>query len=150
MNRFAKIIPALAVLLLLCGCGKKSEIIPADLAIALNESVSFSEALAEIDGSSAGRRYNISSGDYDEITAFVGTPSTCDEFVIVKTSDTDAITEKLNSYLDYKRGEYDEYRPYEASKLESAIIETYHDAVVMIITEDEAVATEAYNEYLKD
>ena len=135
--------------LLVCGCGKKEMIEMSELSSTLAESVSFSEQLTEIDASNIEKRYALNSKDYTEITAFVGTLSTCDEYVIVKTENPDAMTEKFNKYLEKKRKEYKRYRPDEVYKLDSAVIETHNKSVVMIITADSENALDVYKKYLK-
>ena len=144
-----KIFTVLTALFLLVSCGKKSEIINAELSREITDNVEFSEQLTQIDTINAQKRYMLSSKDYSEITAFVGTASVCDEFVIVKTSNTEGIIEDLRSYIDSKKESYKTYRPNEIYKLDNAIIEQYEDAVVMIITADSDDAIRVYQEYLK-
>lgn len=147
--KYMKIFAVLTTLFLLVSCGKKSEIINAELSQAITDNVEFSEQLTQIDTLNAQKRYMLSSKDYSEITAFVGTASVCDEFVIVKTSNTESITEDLRSYIDSKKESYKSYRPNEVYKLDNAIIEQYGDAVVMIITANSDDAIKVYEEYLK-
>lgn len=131
------------------GCGKKKEIVNSELSSAISGSVSFSEKLTELDGAAAERRYGLNAKDYSEITALVGTNGVCDEYLIVKTSNTDAMVEKLNKYLEDKHTEYESYRPVEAEKLLSPMIETYKGTVVMVITADLENAQSVYQGYLK-
>lgn len=147
--KYMKIFAVLTMLFLLVSCGKKSEIINAELFREITDNVEFSEQLTQIDTINAQKRYMLSSKDYSEITAFVGTASVCDEFVIVKTSNTEGIIEDLRSYIDSKKESYKTYRPNEIYKLDNAIIEQYEDAVVMIITADSDDAIRVYEEYLK-
>ena len=147
--KYMKIFAVLTTLFLLVSCGKKSEIINAELSREITDNVEFSEQLTQIDTINAQKRYMLSSKDYSEITAFVGTASVCDEFVIVKTSNTEGIIEDLRSYVDSKKESYKTYRPNEIYKLDNAIIEQYEDAVVMIITADSDDAIKVYEEYLK-
>lgn len=147
--KYMKIFTVLTTLFLLVSCGKKSEIINAELSREITDNVEFSEQLTQVDTINAQKRYMLSSKDYSEITAFVGTASVCDEFVIVKTTDTEGITEDLRSYIDSKKESYKTYRPNEVYKLDNAIIEQYEDAVVMIITADSDNAIRVYEGYLK-
>ena len=147
--KYMKIFTVLTTLFLLVSCGKKSEIINAELSQEITDNVEFSEQLTQIDTINAQKRYMLSSKVYSEITAFAGTASVCDEFVIVKTTDTEGITEDLRSYIDSKKESYKTYRPNEVYKLDNAIIEQYEDAVVMIITADSDNAIRVYEEYLK-
>ena len=147
--KYMKIFAVLTTIFLLMSCGKKSEIINSELSREITDNVEFSEQLTQIDTINAQKRYMLSSKDYSEITAFVGTASVCDEFVIVKTSNTEGIIEDLRSYIDSKKESYKTYRPNEVYKLDNAIIEQYEDAVVMIITADSDDAIRVYEEYLK-
>ena len=147
--KYMKIFAVLTTIFLLMSCGKKSEIINSELSREITDNVEFSEQLTQIDTINAQKRYMLSSKDYSEITAFVGTASVCDEFVIVKTTDTEGITEDLRSYIDSKKESYKTYRPNEIYKLDNAIIEQYEDAVVMIITADSDNAIRVYEGYLK-
>ena len=147
--KYMKFFAVLTTLFILVSCGKKSEIINAELSQEITDNVEFSEQLTQIDTINAQKRYMLSSKDYSEITAFVGTASVCDEFVIVKTTDTEGITEDLRSYIDSKKESYKTYRPNEVYKLDNAIIEQYEDAVVMIITADSDNAIRVYEGYLK-
>ena len=147
--KYMKIFAVLTTIFLLMSCGKKSEIINSELSREITDNVEFSEQLTQVDTINAQKRYMLSSKDYSEITAFVGTASVCDEFVIVKTSNTEGIIEDLRSYIDSKKESYKTYRQNEIYKLDNAIIEQYEDAVVMIITADSDDAIRVYEEYLK-
>ncbi len=149
MKKYIKLIPILVIAILLFGCGKVSEIVNADLSAALADNVAFSEQLTEIDTGTAENRYMLNSKDYTELTSYIGTMATADEFVIIKTGDVEGVTEKLNAYIERTRKEYETYRPNEVAKLDAAIIEVYKDAVTMIITADTENAVEIYNEYIK-
>ena len=147
--KYMKIFAVLTTIFLLMSCGKKSEIINSELSREITDNVEFSEQLTQVDTINTQKRYMLSSKDYSEITAFVGTASVCDEFVIVKTTDTEGITEDLRSYIDSKKESYKTYRPNEVYKLDNAIIEQYEDVVVMIITADSDNAIRVYEGYLK-
>ncbi|MBQ3124616.1 MAG: DUF4358 domain-containing protein [Clostridia bacterium] len=149
MKKYFRIIPVIALLIILAGCGKIEEIVISELGDVLGTSVAFSEQLTQIDTANIEKRYLLNSKDYSEITAFVGTAAVCDEYVIVKTDATEAMAEKLGRYIEEKRKTYKKYRPDEVGKLDNAIIETYENAVVMIVTADSENALDVYKEYLK-
>lgn len=149
MKRHISFILLTMVLLVLAGCGKKSEVVVSELTTALLENVSFSEQLTQIDKENIENRYSLNSKDFSEITAFVGTASVCDECVIVKTESPEAMKGKLEKYIENKRKIYEEYRPGEVYKLDNPVIEIYKDAVVMIIADDREGAMKAYEQYLK-
>lgn len=135
--------------LMLTACGKIEGIVHTELAKIINERVTFTENLTRINDSSAQSRYFLSAGDYSEITAYVGTKATCDEFVIVKTNDTDNAVKKLSSHLTQMNTNYSSYRPDEAAKTLSPMFKVYKDTVVMIVTSDVATAEAAFEGYIK-
>ena len=136
-------------MLLMCGCGKKSEIVNSDLAYKLNSEFTFAEPLTELDDYAAQKRYGISTGDYTELTAFAGTKGVCDEFLIVKTSAPEDMAAALTEYLEKKASDYEKYRPAEVAKLNSAVIEQYKGTVTMIVAADTDAVRELYSDYLK-
>lgn len=136
-------------ILLLVSCGKKEEIIAADLAYQINERAAFSETLTELDTNGAEQYYFLNPNDYSEITAYVGTKSVCDGFVIIKTSDTSTIKEKLNTHLKRMRSSYSEYRPDQVYKLDNAFMGEHNGTVVLIVSSDKALSEQIFNEYLK-
>lgn len=137
------------VLILMTGCGKKNEIINAELAQSFMSGNLFTERLEELDTSVAEIRYGFNTKDYSEITAYVGTKSNCDEFVIIKTSNTSGVISKLNKYIEDKTETYKEYRPDEVYKLSSPLILEYNGTVVLVISPDAEDAKAVYDEYLK-
>lgn len=149
MKKYVCLILTAMLMLLMSGCGKKSEIINSELAYKLNSELTFAEPLTELDDFAAEQRYGINPGDYTELTAFVGTKGICDEFLIVKTPSVEGMTASLNEYLQSKKADYEIYRPSETGKLDSVIIEEYKGTVVMIITSDTENARMIYTDYLK-
>ncbi len=149
MRKYICLMLTVASVLLMSGCGKKSEIVNSELAYKLNSELEFAEPLTELDDFAAEQRYGINPGDYTELTAFVGTKGICDEFLIVKTPSAEGMTASLNDYLQNKKKDYEIYRPSETVKLDNAIIEQYKDAVVMIIASDTENARMVYADYLK-
>lgn len=149
MKKHLKLIPFIIILLLAVGCGKKDTIVTSELSTQIAESVMFSEQLMQIDNRNIEKRYSLNSKDYKEVVAFTGTLSVCDEYLIVKTDAPDTVKEKLEKYVSNKRKEYETYRPDEVAKLDSAVIESHNDSVVLIITADSEKALAVYKEYVK-
>lgn len=149
MKKYGFMILAIVMAVAISGCGKKKEIVASELAEALTNASLFSEQLTELDSVSGEKRYGLNAKDYDELTSYVGTNATCDEFLIVKGGNPDSIISKLRTYIENKRGEYENYRPDEVSKLDAPIFEEYNGTVVMVITADTANALTVYETYLK-
>lgn len=143
------------VAILLCavlftGCGKKREIAGEELAEVLCRDVPFSEALSKIDTAASSKLLYLNPNDYSDITMYVGTQSTCDEFVIVETSATETVTKKIETYLAQKKSNYLVYRPAEAEKIDRAYITSYKNAVIMVVSSSPETAEEAFKNYLKN
>lgn len=149
MKKLYLIVVVTVCTVLLTACGKKSEINRAELAAQINSNVTFSEQLTEIDAVSAELELFLNPNDYSGITMYSGTEATCDEFIIIDTSDTDAIVQKLNTYLEAQRANYSGYRPTEVSKLDSAVLMEYKGTVTLIISPDSEQARLVYEGYLK-
>lgn len=148
MKRIVSAVILSLAIFMLAGCGKISEINSSELAEKIYTSVAFSENLTQIEGSAAEKRYFLNPNDYSEITAYVGTKATCDEFVIIKTNNTENIMSKLRGHLDVQKANYSSYRPAEAQKIDSAVLEEYKGTVVLIVSGDSANALNVYSEYL--
>lgn len=136
------------IALVLAACGKIDGIVQTEFAKIINERVSFTEPLTRINDSSVQKRYFINAGEYSEITAYVGTNATTDEFVIIKTDNTDNIVSKLSNYLTQVNSTYSSYRPEEAAKVLSPVFKVYKDTVVLIVTNDTANAEAVFDGYL--
>lgn len=130
-------------------CGKISEVVQNDLADKINSEVAFSEPLLELEGAEAEKRFYLNPNEYSEMTAFVGTKATCDEFVIIKSSQLDNVESKLRGHLATLKSNYSSYRPAEAQKTDSAVIERHKDTIVMIVSGDSENARMVFEEYLK-
>lgn len=149
MKKVLFIISAVIMLLMSAACGKIEGVVQTELAKIINERVSFSEPLTRLNDSSAQSRYFLSAGDYSEMTAYVGTKATCDEFVIVKTNDTDNAVKKISSHLTQMNTNYSSYRPDEAAKTLSPMFKVYKDTVVMVVTSDTTTAETVFEGYIK-
>lgn len=93
MKKLYRFIVLAVCVCMMASCGKKSEIVVSDLAQAIAGGVAFSEPLTEIDSSAAERLLYLNPNDYSEIAMYIGTEATCDEFVIISSSNTKSITE---------------------------------------------------------
>lgn len=149
MRRFILSLIVLVSLALAVSCGKKSEIIPSELAALINQNVSFTEELTKLDNDAAQKMCYLNSNDYSEILALVGTKATCDEIVIITTENTENVVTKLRGHLEVLKNSYSDYRPSEAEKIDSAVLEVYKDTVVLIVSGDSANAKQVYDGYLK-
>lgn len=148
MKRYI-IFALLITLFVITGCGKKENIVNIELAGVFAGSELFEEKLEEINASTAEIRYGLNKNDYSELTSFVGTKSSCDEFIIVKTSNVEKVKSLIDKYLDEKIKIYDTYRPDDVYKLTKPFISEYNGTVVVVICHDTDAAEKAYKAYLK-
>lgn len=137
------------VLILVSACGKVDSVVNNDLAQNFLNSDLFTESLEMIDVQTAELRYGLNTSDYNEITAYVGTKSNCDEFIIINTDNTAGVTQQLAEYFTDKAQEYYKYRPAEVYKLATPFVEEYNGTVVAVICHDNQEAKTVFNEYLK-
>ncbi len=138
-----------SIVFLLSGCGTKKEIVNEELAQSFANSSIFTERLENISSSIAEVRYGLNTSDYGELTAYVGTKSNCDEFVIIKTSKPEKVISEVKNYISDKIKTYEEYRPDEVYKLASPLLLEYNGTVVLVISPDSKDAEKVYKEYLK-
>lgn len=149
MKKIYLLIAAAISLTLMVSCGKKSEIVQSELVEAILNGSTFSETLTELGNAEAEKRFYLNPNEYSEITAYVGTKATCDEIVVIKSSDTDNIESKLRGHLETLKNNYSSYRPAEAQKIDSAVLEQYKDTVVLVVSGDSAKVRSIYENYLK-
>lgn len=140
---------ALAAMLILSSCGKKEDIDPLDMAQALSSGIAFSETLTGLDTEAAESYLMLNPNDYEEMSVYVSTKACCDEVAVIKTYSPNTVKEKLTAHISEMVEDYEVFRPTELGKLESAVINTYKDTVVLIIAPDMDEAQAVYKEYLK-
>lgn len=149
MKKIYLLIAAAISLTLMVSCGKKSEIVQSELVDALLNGVAFSETLTELGSAEAEKRFYLNPNEYSEITAYVGTKATCDEIVVIKSSNNENVESKLRGHLETLKNNYSSYRPAEAQKIDSAVLEQYKDTVVLVVSGDSANVRSIYENYLK-
>ncbi|MBQ3426332.1 MAG: DUF4358 domain-containing protein [Clostridia bacterium] len=149
MKIIKRMAAALSISLILCSCGTKKDIDANDMAAALSQSIAFDETLTELDQTCAENYFMMNPNDYEQMSAYVSTKACCDELAVIKTYSPNTVKEKLTAHISELIEDYESFRPTEVSKLESAVINTYKDTVVLIIAPDIDEAQTAYKEYMK-
>ena len=132
------IIALIAVLMLalsLASCGG-SEVDVTGLADELLNNAEFSETLTEVSENVVKKRLALEDDEVEMCAAFKGTNAVVDEIIVIKTSDTDAVEEKMQNYLDSQIEQYKSYRADEVPKLENAVIYALNNTVVYCVSED--------------
>lgn len=125
----AAALAALMLILLLTGCGKK-EIDATKLSAELLENGSFAETLTEVSENVTKKRLNLDDSEVEMCASFKGTNAVVDEIIIIKTSDTDSVQEKIQNYVQSQIEQYASYRASEVPKLENAVIYVAKNTVV--------------------
>ena len=139
------VIAALTLTLSLTGCGKK-EIDVTKLSSELLNNVQFSETLTEVNETVTKKRLDLDDSEVEMCAAFKGTNAVVDEIIIIKTSDTDAVEEKMQDYLQSQITQYESYRQSEVPKLENAVIYVSNGTVVYCASEDSDKAMQIISE----
>lgn len=65
--------------------------------------------------------------------------ASADEYVVIKTGETDYVKDILEKYLEKRLGDFTGYAPKEAEKLSESQVTTYGDYVALLIHEDRGV-----------
>ena len=137
-------IAALAVVLLLAGCGgKKVDIVPADAAQTLLSEVAFRDTLIEAQGDVALQYYQMDDKVTDFAVYISGSSATAEEIAVIRTSDLNAGKKILEKRLEELKFRFENYVPAEMAKIESPVIAAQGDVVVMVLADDIAEAQKA-------
>ena len=140
MRKLTAIIAGLLCAMILTSCGGGHEIIksidPAAIADALNETVSFSEELAEVSEDVLLRRYGLDSDTVYAASGYIGTPAIVDEIAVLQTSDVEAVGEAARARIESQKVNYASYAPDEVPKLENALVKVIGDCVVVCVSND--------------
>lgn len=142
---------ALAVLtLIMCaaitGCGIKNTDAKA-LASSLASEGSFAEELTEAPEEFAVKQLFLGADEFSECSAYVSTAAVADVVIVVKTDDTENVTQRVMEYIDNLKDSYADYRPDEVPKLRDAVVQTVGDCVAVCVSKEPPLAQKIINEY---
>jgi hypothetical protein len=138
------------IILPAAGCRTAARDIDTDrLAEQLNANLRFSETLTALDAESAERLYRIDQSDVREVTAYIGSGATVDEFSIWKATNDEAVErvkERIQTRLRGQKEGYADYKPEEVPKLERAVLIQNGPYVIFCVSEDAGDAKKIINE----
>lgn len=72
-----------------------------------------------------------------------------DEYVIIKTSDVEAIKDALSNHLQKRTGDFTGYVPEEEAKLKKVSVCSYGDYVALLVCDNHSKAVKAFKEAVK-
>ncbi len=145
MKKTIAALAALTLMLTLTGCGQK-EIDATKVATELLNNASFAETLTEVSEQVTKKRLDLDDDEVIMCAAFKGTSAVVDEIIVIKTTDTEDVEEKLYEYVDSQTEQYENYRPSEVPKLEDSLITVEGDTVIYCASEDSVKAMEIITE----
>ena len=137
----------LAVLLVLSGCGKKSEktAYTADDVTALMDAGAFTGELEQVDGAVAAALFGLDSSTVVEITCYmaINTAVSADEvavFVLTDEAAAKAASSACQAHVDSRTESSSQYCPDQVPKLEDAVISRQGSTVLLAVGETEPLA----------
>ncbi len=145
MKKIIAAIAALTLMMSLAGCGQK-EVDATKVATELLNNASFAETLTEVNEQVTKKRLDLDDDEVIMCAAFKGTSAVVDEIIVIKTTDTKDVEEKLYEYVDSQTEQYENYRPSEVPKLEDSLITVEGDTVIYCASEDSVKAMEIITE----
>ncbi len=154
MKKLSIVLVALLSMLILTACGGKkgsAEVTaePADLAKQLAENAVTSDALAEISADIMASTYFVDLEKIESSSAYLSTGASACEAAVIKCSDADYVSEVktlLENRVANQTELFSSYNAAETKKLESAIIKTSGNYIVLCVADDTAKAEEILKE----
>lgn len=150
MKKLSIVLVAIVSMLLLTACGGKkgaAEVTasPAELAKELAETAVTSDALSEISTDIMASTYFVDLEKIEDSSAYLSTGASACEAAVIKCSDASYAAEVktlLENRVSNQTELFSSYNAAETKKLESAIIKTSGNYVVLCVADDTAKAEE--------
>lgn len=151
MNRHTLLPLLLLCALLLTSCGEQAKEIPLpgceELAQQILQGQTFSEEMSALSETKLQGALDLTGDEYTDASMIMDVSRTTAEAIIVLTAKDEAqskaLQEKLESYRTDTLRQYQDYRPEEAPKLESAKVMVKGLQCVLVIAPDQAAAQTA-------
>jgi hypothetical protein len=118
----------------------------------IEKEIDFEDSLSELEEDTALTYYGISGDAVKDSVVYVSTGATAEEIAIFEAADTDSkntVEDACNQRKEKQTTSYGDYKPSEVSRLDDAIIETYGNYVVYIVTDDVTKADEILESYFQ-
>ncbi len=130
------------------GCAKK-EVDMVALATDLLNNGMYAEELTEVNSKITEKRYAMTDDDIEDVIAYCGTNAVVDEIAVFKAKDVDSVSEKAAEHIENQKKLFSDYRPSEVPKLDSCVIVSEGDYIIVSVSADSAKAEEIINKYIK-
>lgn len=141
----------LAAILLLAGCGgpKTTDIVPAEAARSILDSVAFKDTLVEAVGDVAEEYYDLDGNVSDFAIYISGSGATAEEVAVIKTADLKTAGAAVQKRVEDLRFRFENYVPDEMAKLNDPVIVSKADIVILILADDLTAAQNAADTIVK-
>lgn len=116
----------------------------------LAATVPFEDQMTVVDGDTATARYGVDESYTGDAAMYISTMATPEEIAVFKTDDTfDAayFTGLAETYLDGQKESYADYAPEHMPKLDSAVVRTCGEYVIVVVSADNAKASAVMDAY---
>ena len=150
MKKLKLVLVALLSLFLLAACGSKKSsgdvtADPSSLAKQLAEETVTSDTLSEVSTDIMASTYFVDTSRIEASSAYMSTGASACEVTVIKCSDADyasEVSDLLKQRVSNQKDLYSSYNAGETKKLESAIIKTSGNYVVLCVCDDTSKAEE--------
>ena len=119
------------------------------LADQLLAEVSFEDQLSQVDQNTALMLYGLEESQVADFAVYAGSGATAEEIAVFEAVDGDAakaVQEGMQARLSSQISDYGDYRPQEVPKLESAVVKTSGNYVVLCVSADNDAAADLIEE----
>lgn len=155
MKKLVILAVSLAMLLALCACGgggssAGKEIDLDALASELTASGAFSDLLSQPADGVAARLYDFADGDVVKCVMYTGTGATAEEIFLAQAASADAaaaLKTACETRVENQKLAFRSYAPGEVDKLDSAVIVTSGNYVMLVVSADAAAARSIVESY---
>ena len=133
-----------------CGSGASTTIDAAGLAKSLATEITYEDTLEQLDQDEISMYMDIAEGV--ESVVYMGSGSTAEEVGVFTAGDSETAKDTLNSvqdYLDDQQESFEDYKPEEAKRVGSAVLEQKGNYVILCVSGDSDTARKVIEEAFK-
>lgn len=141
-------------MLVMAACGGQKEVVfgISQAASDLLDSGAFTDTLTKCDNDKVATLYSVDADTLAEYEVYIGTGATAEEIAIFRVKDSkdlDAVKTACETRIEDQKKACENYLPDEMPKLNSPVIRTAGNYVVMVISADNSKAESALDKYIK-
>lgn len=148
MKRYQRALCVGLTVFLLAACGKTLELNPKETVDQLQKDLTFTDEMAELDKDNACRIYGVEETLVDDCAGLRGSGATAENLSVWKADsadDAEEIKAQLQSFLESWTEGYADYKPEEVPKLESAVLSSAENYVILCVSADNDTAETLIN-----